>query len=112
MHTFLSPVFNFLVVGGTMFQVEVEALVIQGPKLGTVISQVKKLEVSVLVLGQKKPSTFINWWVNPIMQSSPSDLTLSLFDLSINYLLGCFVFAFAFAASVEPAAVKNLWISA
>lgn len=64
MHTFLSPVFNFLVVGGTMFQVEVEALVIQGPKLGTVISQVKKLEVSVLVLGQKKPSAFINWWVN------------------------------------------------
>ncbi|KAK0576913.1 hypothetical protein LWI29_025277 [Acer saccharum] len=41
-------------------EVEVEALVIQGPKLGTVISQVKKLEVSVLVLGQKKPSSFIN----------------------------------------------------
>ncbi|KAH9756968.1 hypothetical protein WN944_008164 [Citrus x changshan-huyou] len=41
-------------------EVEVEALVIQGPKLGTVISQVKKLEVSVLVLGQKKPSALIN----------------------------------------------------
>ncbi|KAI4307277.1 hypothetical protein L6164_030481 [Bauhinia variegata] len=37
-------------------QVEVEALVIQGPKLATVMSQVKKLEVCVLVLGQKKPS--------------------------------------------------------
>lgn len=37
-------------------EVEVEALVIQGPKLATVLSQVKKLEASVLVLGQKKPS--------------------------------------------------------
>ncbi|XP_061341967.1 uncharacterized protein LOC133288264 [Gastrolobium bilobum] len=36
-------------------EVEVEALVIEGPKLATVMSQVKKLEVSVLVLGQKKP---------------------------------------------------------
>ncbi|GFP80113.1 pentatricopeptide repeat-containing protein at5g10690 [Phtheirospermum japonicum] len=34
-------------------EVEVEALVIQGPKMATVISQVKKLEVSVLVLGRK-----------------------------------------------------------
>ncbi|KAA8538480.1 hypothetical protein F0562_027974 [Nyssa sinensis] len=41
-------------------EVEVEALVIQGPKLGTVMSQVKKLEVSVLVLGQKQPSPLIN----------------------------------------------------
>ncbi|KAI8012981.1 hypothetical protein LOK49_LG05G02381 [Camellia lanceoleosa] len=41
-------------------EVEVEALVIQGPKLATVMSQVKKLEVSVLVLGQKKPSSLIN----------------------------------------------------
>ncbi|KAK6132311.1 hypothetical protein DH2020_033935 [Rehmannia glutinosa] len=41
-------------------EVEVEALVIQGPKMGTVMSQVKKLEVSVLVLGQKKPSPFLN----------------------------------------------------
>ncbi|KAG9444085.1 hypothetical protein H6P81_015425 [Aristolochia fimbriata] len=39
-------------------EVEVEALVIQGPKVGTVLSQVKKLEASVLVLGQKKPSPF------------------------------------------------------
>ncbi|KAK1386883.1 Usp domain-containing protein [Heracleum sosnowskyi] len=38
-------------------EVEVEALWIQGPKLATVMSQVKKLEVSVLVLGQKKPSS-------------------------------------------------------
>ncbi|XP_009363169.2 uncharacterized protein LOC103953160 [Pyrus x bretschneideri] len=37
-------------------EVEVEALVIQGPRVATVNSQVKKLEVSVLVLGQKKPS--------------------------------------------------------
>ncbi|KAL3504159.1 hypothetical protein ACH5RR_034000 [Cinchona calisaya] len=43
-------------------EVEVEALVIQGPKLATVMSQVKKLEVSVLVLGQKKPSSLLlNW---------------------------------------------------
>ncbi|KAK1309913.1 hypothetical protein QJS10_CPA08g01142 [Acorus calamus] len=47
--------------GGGVFvicfnQVEVEALVIQGPKLPTVLSQVKKLEASVLVLSQKKPS--------------------------------------------------------
>ncbi|PIA47363.1 hypothetical protein AQUCO_01400203v1 [Aquilegia coerulea] len=41
-------------------EVEVEALVIQGPRLPTVMSQVKKLEVSVLVLGQKKPSTLFN----------------------------------------------------
>ncbi|KAG6419800.1 hypothetical protein SASPL_116312 [Salvia splendens] len=42
-------------------EVEVEALVIQGPKMDTVISQVKKLEVCVLVLGQKKqPSPFLN----------------------------------------------------
>ncbi|ONK56238.1 uncharacterized protein A4U43_C10F5540 [Asparagus officinalis] len=39
-------------------EVEVEALVIQGPKLSTVISQVKKLEASVLVLSQSKPSLF------------------------------------------------------
>nr|ATE50923.1 universal stress protein 17 [Salvia miltiorrhiza] len=41
-------------------QVEVEALAIQGPKMETVMSQVKKLEVSVLVLGQKHPSPFLN----------------------------------------------------
>ncbi|KAI3442714.1 Usp domain-containing protein [Psidium guajava] len=40
-------------------EVEVEALVIQGPKMATVMSQVKKLEVSVLVLGQKKSSSLI-----------------------------------------------------
>ncbi|GMH00254.1 hypothetical protein Nepgr_002093 [Nepenthes gracilis] len=41
-------------------EVEVEALVIQGPMLATVSSQVSKLEVAVLVLGQKKPSPFMN----------------------------------------------------
>ncbi|GMY06787.1 hypothetical protein FCV25MIE_02026 [Fagus crenata] len=41
-------------------EVEVEALVIQGPKLATVMSQVKKLEVSVLVLGQKSPTPLIS----------------------------------------------------
>ncbi|XP_023536530.1 uncharacterized protein LOC111797679 isoform X1 [Cucurbita pepo subsp. pepo] len=39
-------------------EVEVEALVIQGPKLETILSQVKKLEASVLVVPQKKPSLF------------------------------------------------------
>ncbi|OQU87966.1 hypothetical protein SORBI_3003G373900 [Sorghum bicolor] len=44
-------------------EVEVEALVIQGPKLGTVLSQVKKLEASVLVLSQCKPSPYcwLSW---------------------------------------------------
>ncbi|KAF1899308.1 hypothetical protein Lal_00019436 [Lupinus albus] len=41
-------------------KVKVEALVIQGPKLATVMSQVKKLEVSVLVLGQKKHSSILS----------------------------------------------------
>lgn len=95
MHTFLSPVFNFSVVdGGKMFQVDVEALVIQGPKLGTVISQVKKLEVSVLVLGQKKPSPFINWWVNfskPHHAIFTVRSHFSLFDLLINNVVGYFV---------------------
>ncbi|XP_011027546.1 PREDICTED: uncharacterized protein LOC105127813 isoform X1 [Populus euphratica] len=45
------------------YQVEVEALVIQGPKLATVVNQVKKLEVTVLVLGQRRPSTLFSWWV-------------------------------------------------
>ncbi|KAK9053788.1 hypothetical protein SSX86_024862 [Deinandra increscens subsp. villosa] len=41
-------------------EVEVEALVIQGgPKLETVVNQVKKLEVSVLVLGQKNSSPIL-----------------------------------------------------
>ncbi|CAL0307859.1 unnamed protein product [Lupinus luteus] len=41
-------------------EVKVEPLVIQGLKLATVMSQVKKLEVSVLVLGQKKPSFLLS----------------------------------------------------
>ncbi|KAL0556410.1 hypothetical protein IC582_004924 [Cucumis melo] len=39
-------------------EVEVEVLVIEGPKLATVMNQVKKLEVSVLVVGQRRPSLF------------------------------------------------------
>uniref|UniRef100_A0ACD5VXM8 Uncharacterized protein n=1 Tax=Avena sativa TaxID=4498 RepID=A0ACD5VXM8_AVESA len=49
-------------------EVEIEALVIQGPKLGTVLSQVKKLEASVLVLSQTKPSTFC--WLSCLVRSS------------------------------------------
>ncbi|GMH17398.1 hypothetical protein Nepgr_019239 [Nepenthes gracilis] len=41
-------------------EVEVEALVVHGPKIATVLTQVKKLEVSVLVLGQEKPSAIMN----------------------------------------------------
>ncbi|XP_047326157.1 uncharacterized protein LOC124929812 [Impatiens glandulifera] len=41
-------------------QVEVEALVLQGPKLSTIISQVKKLQVSVLILAQSS-SPHLNW---------------------------------------------------
>ncbi|XP_073136872.1 uncharacterized protein [Henckelia pumila] len=40
-------------------EVEVEVLVMEEPKMGTVKSQVKKLEVSVLVLGQKKLYPFL-----------------------------------------------------
>lgn len=39
-------------------EVEVEVLVIQGSKLPTVLTQVKKLEVSVLVLTKRNPSLF------------------------------------------------------
>ncbi|CAF2053742.1 hypothetical protein Bca4012_097569 [Brassica carinata] len=46
-------------------EVDVEALVIQGPKLATVLSQVKKLEVTVLVLGQKKSAPFISCLCGP-----------------------------------------------
>ncbi|GAA0175486.1 hydrolase [Lithospermum erythrorhizon] len=41
-------------------EVDIEALVVQGPKLATVMSQVKKLEVSVLVLGQKKSTALLS----------------------------------------------------
>ncbi|KAG7016492.1 hypothetical protein SDJN02_21601, partial [Cucurbita argyrosperma subsp. argyrosperma] len=41
-------------------EVEVEVLVLEGPKLATVMNQVKKLEVSVLVLGQRRPSSFFS----------------------------------------------------
>ncbi|CAL0315496.1 unnamed protein product [Lupinus luteus] len=55
-------------------EVKVEALVIQGPKLATVMSQVKKLDVSVLVLGQKKPSTLLSCLCGS-SSSSTEDLT-------------------------------------
>nr|KJB29225.1 hypothetical protein B456_005G090000 [Gossypium raimondii] len=52
-------------------EVEVEALIIQGPKLWTVKSQVKKLGVSVLVVGQRRQSPLLTlWWVfiNPCFE--------------------------------------------
>ncbi|XP_066310344.1 uncharacterized protein [Miscanthus floridulus] len=52
-------------------EVEVEALVIQGPKLGTVLSQVKKLEASVLVLSQCKPSPYC--WLSCFLRSSSEE---------------------------------------
>lgn len=58
-----------------------EALVIQGPKLSTILSQVKKLEVSVLVLSQYKHSPFC-WY------DSPSDLYIC----SLNSILSMGVF--------------------
>ncbi|KAH7663683.1 Adenine nucleotide alpha hydrolases-like protein [Dioscorea alata] len=39
-------------------EVEVESVVIKGPKLGSVLSQVKKMEISILVLSQSKASPF------------------------------------------------------
>ncbi|XP_062207628.1 uncharacterized protein LOC133909281 [Phragmites australis] len=52
-------------------EVEVEALVIQGPKLATVLSQVKKLEASVLVLSQCRPSPFC--WLSCFLRSSSEE---------------------------------------
>ncbi|CAJ2662657.1 unnamed protein product [Trifolium pratense] len=46
---------ELLLVTEIFFKVEVEALVIQGPKLANVMSQVKKL-------GQKKLSSFFIWY--------------------------------------------------
>ncbi|KAG0483573.1 hypothetical protein HPP92_011657 [Vanilla planifolia] len=40
-------------------EVKVEVLVVRGPKLATVLNQVRKLEASVLVLSQGKPSSFL-----------------------------------------------------
>lgn len=64
-------------------KVDVEALVIQGPKLATVLSQVKKLEVSVLVLGQKKSAPLISWCVISTVRF--------LFPIMINNYLTFFV---------------------
>ena len=44
---------------------------IQGPKLATVLSQVKKLEASVLVLNQSKPSPVC--WLSCFLQSSSEE---------------------------------------
>ncbi|KAG8044140.1 hypothetical protein GUJ93_ZPchr0044g38092 [Zizania palustris] len=52
-------------------EVEVEALVIQGPKLATVLSQVKKLEASVLVLSQCRPSHLC--WLSCFLRSSSEE---------------------------------------
>ncbi|CAO2167220.1 unnamed protein product [Urochloa humidicola] len=52
-------------------EVEVEALVIQGPKLATVLSQVKKLEASVLVLSQCRPSPYC--WLGCLLRSSSEE---------------------------------------
>ncbi|KAJ1286459.1 hypothetical protein BS78_03G353500 [Paspalum vaginatum] len=52
-------------------EVEVEALVIQGPKLATVLSQVKKLEASVLVLSQCRPSPYC--WLSCFLRSSSEE---------------------------------------
>lgn len=71
---------------GAKFQVEVEALVIQGPKLETVLSQVKKLEASVLVVPQKKPSLF-GWWV-PTLPSSYIEAFFSTKEKTVKSLNG------------------------
>ncbi|CAO1942469.1 unnamed protein product [Urochloa humidicola] len=52
-------------------EVVVEALVIQGPKLATVLSQVKKLEASVLVLSQCRPSPYC--WLGCLLRSSSEE---------------------------------------
>lgn len=53
----ISSIFHRLWV---LLKVEVEALVLEGSKLTTVLSQVKKLEAAVLILGQKKTCA-LNW---------------------------------------------------
>lgn len=53
----ISSLFHLLWV---LLKVEVEALVLEGSKLTTVLSQVKKLEAAVLILGQKKTCA-LNW---------------------------------------------------
>ncbi|KAH0862475.1 hypothetical protein HID58_079686 [Brassica napus] len=71
--------------------VDVEALVVQGPKLATILSQVKKLEVTVLVLGQKKSAPFISWCVISTVRSLFSSRVILLesiqsLNLKINYI--------------------------
>uniref|UniRef100_A0A1S4CV03 Uncharacterized protein n=1 Tax=Nicotiana tabacum TaxID=4097 RepID=A0A1S4CV03_TOBAC len=61
-------------------KVEVEALVIQGPKMATVMSQVKKLEVSVLVLGQKKPSSILTCLCGPSSEEEFMEQCINTLD--------------------------------
>lgn len=92
---------------------EVEALVIQGPRLGTVISQVKKLEVSVLVLGQKKPSLLISWWVQfhkiPILHLKLIIDPKSELLMFVGLILFFFFPQIIRAAYLEAAALRTLW---
>lgn len=53
----ISSLFHLLWV---LLKVGVEALVLEGSKLTTVLSQVKKLDAAVLILGQKKTCA-LNW---------------------------------------------------
>eukprot|EP01018_Ginkgo_biloba_P016659 Gb_33732 [translate_table: standard] len=39
-------------------EVEIEAVAVEGEKAATIVSQAKKLEASLLILGQRKPSLF------------------------------------------------------
>lgn len=65
-------------------QVEVEALTIQGPKLLTVKNQVKKLGVSVLVVGQRRQSPLLTlWWV--FMNSSFENDTFLQLHLTLTF---------------------------
>lgn len=102
--------FLFLFVGDKI-QVEVEALVIQGPRLGTVISQVKKLEVSVLVLGQKKSSSLISWWVHkiPILHLKLIIDPKSELLMFVGLILFFFFPQIIRAAYLEAAALRTLW---
>ncbi|RRT45376.1 hypothetical protein B296_00055177 [Ensete ventricosum] len=52
-----------------------EVLVIHGPKLATVLGQVKKLDVSVLVLKQSKPSPLC-WYLHELFSRDPLPLCL------------------------------------
>jgi len=95
------------------YQVEVEALVIQGPKLATVMNQVKKLEVTVLVLGQRRPSTLFSWSVQDSNLWYLKTVYSSSFDLWIYWIFTSNILLVGFlAASVRQATSKILLSSA